>query len=81
MRKQKNKNRLTRSEALAFKKRWEVANAFEKEELGILSKDEKLGKLAMLMTSAKEFDWTKALEAEANEVRDRWNELRKAYHA
>jgi len=81
MKKLKKKNRLMRSEALAFKKRWEVANAFEKEELRVLSYDEKLEQLIMLIASAKEFDWTKGLEAEANEVRDRWNKLRKAYHA
>jgi hypothetical protein len=81
MKKLKRKNRLTKSEALAFKRHWGVANAFEKEELRVLSYDEKLEQLIMLIASAKEFDWTKALEAEANEVRDRWNELRKVYHA
>jgi len=81
MKKVKRKNRLTKSEALAFKRRWRFANAFEKEELRLLSYDEKLEQLIMLTASAKEFDWIKSLEAEANEVRDRWNELRKVYHA
>jgi hypothetical protein len=81
MKKLRTKNRLSRSEAVAFKKHWEVANAFEKEELRVLSYDEKLEQLIMLIASAKEFHRTKALKAEANEVRDRWNELRKAYHA
>jgi hypothetical protein len=81
MKKLRTKKQISKSEALAFKKRWEVANAFVKEELRVLSYDEKLEQLIMLMASANEFDWTKALEAETNEVRDRWNKLRKAYHA
>jgi len=81
MKKLKTKGQISKSEALAFKKRWKVANAFEKEELCALSYDEKLDQLLMLVASAKEFDWTKELETEANEVRDRWNKLRRAYHA
>lgn len=77
----KRKNRLTKSEALAFKKCWRTANAFEKEERRVLSADEKLEQLTMLIASAKEFDWTKAPATEANEIWDRWNKLRKACHA
>lgn len=73
-------NRITRLEAQAFRKCWKTVNVFEKEELCNTSMDEKFGQLIMLMTSAKELGWTKALEGEANEVRDRWNELRRVYH-
>lgn len=80
MKKVKAKKRITKSEAMAFKKRWEIENAFEKEELRIISTDEKLEQLIMLMTSAKELGWTGVLEGETGEVRDRWNVLRKVYH-
>ena len=80
MKKLRTKKRITKSEAMAFRKRWEIVNAVEKEELRNISADEKLGQLIILMTSAKELGWTKALEIEANEVRDRWNVLRKVYH-
>ena len=72
---------ITKADALAFKKRWEMVNAFEKKGLRALSANEKLGQLAMLMALAKELDWTEALEREASKVRNRWNKLRKAYHA
>ena len=73
-------NRISKSEARAFRKRWKIVNAAEKEELCNTPEDEKLEQLMILMTSAKELGWTKKLEIEADEVRNRWNELRKVYH-
>ncbi len=81
MRKLVARNRITRSEAQAFRKRWKIANAAEREELCNIPEDEKLKQLATLMRIAKDLGWTKAPEVEVNEVRDRWNKLRKAYHA
>ena len=73
-------NRISKSEARAFRKRWKIVNAAEKEELCNTPEDEELEQLMILMTSAKELGWTKKLEVEADEVRNRWNELRKVYH-
>lgn len=80
MRKLKTKKQISKSEAQAFRKRWEIVNTFEKEELRLISANEKIGQLMTLMASAKELGWTEVLEMEANVVRDRWNELRKVYH-
>lgn len=74
------KNRITESEARAFRKRWKIVNTFEKEELRATSMDKKIEQLIILMDLTKELGWTMALEVEANEVRDRWNKLRKVYH-
>lgn len=74
------KNRIKKSEAQAFRKRWKIVNTFEKEELCATSMDEKLEQLMVLMNLAKELGWTIALEVEAIAVRDRWNKLRKVYH-
>jgi len=81
MKKPKTKIQITRSEAVSFRKRWEIVNTFEKEELRALSVDEKLGQLAMLMALAKELEWTVATDIEVSATRDRWNKLREAYHA
>ena len=81
MKKLNTRRQITKADAVAFRKRWKMVNAIQEEELRALSADEKLGQLAMLMTLAKELDWTEPLEGEASKVRNRWNELRKAYHA
>ncbi len=80
MKKPNTPSRITEAEAVAFKKRWELVNAFEKKGLRSLSANEKLVQLATLMALAKELGWTEALEREASKVRNRWNKLRKAYH-
>jgi hypothetical protein len=81
MKRPKIRNSIAKADAVAFRKRWEMVNAIQEEELRGLSADEKLAQLSMLMTLAKELDWTESLEIEASEVRNRWNKLRKAYHA
>ena len=81
MKKPQTKIQITRSEAVSFMKRWEIVNTFQKEELRVLSVDEKLGQLAMLMALAKELEWTVATDIEVSTTRDRWNKLREAYHA
>jgi hypothetical protein len=74
------KNRLTKSEALAFKMRWEMINDAERKELRRTSSVEKFSQLAALMSSVKEIGWAKGLRAEEKEVRKRWNKLRRHYH-
>lgn len=73
------KNRITKSEALAFKMRWDIINDAERKELRNTSLIEKLSQLAALMSSVGEIGWTKALTAEDKEVRNRWNKLRRRY--
>ncbi len=73
------KNRITKSEALAFRKRWNMINDAERKELRNTSLIEKIRQLAALMSSVKEMGWTKALTAENKEVRNRWNKLRRYY--
>ncbi len=80
MKRSNTRSPIRKSDAVAFRRRWEMVNAFEEEELRALSVDEKLAQLAMLMRLARELDWTETLEREASKVRNRWNKLRKAYH-
>ena len=74
------KNRITKSEARAFRKRWKILNDAEREELRITPIDKKLEQLAKLIASAKQIGWTKLLAEEEDEVRIRWNKLRNSYH-
>ncbi|HEY9072817.1 MAG TPA: helix-turn-helix domain-containing protein [Desulfobaccales bacterium] len=74
-------NRLTRGEALAFRKRWETVNAAEGEELATTPVSQKFRQLAALLISAKKLGWTEALGAEEDRVRERWSKLREVCHA
>lgn len=74
------KNRIAKSEALAFKMRWEMINDAEREELRHTSLVRKFSQLVALMSSVEELGWAKALTAEDKEVRERWNKLRRYYH-
>jgi len=74
------KNRITKSEARAFRTRWEIVNNAERQELRNIPVIEKFRQLVALMSSVEELGWTKALAAEEKEVRERWNKLRKYYH-
>jgi hypothetical protein len=67
---------LTRSEARAFRARWELVNVAEQREVQSTPLDHKLRQLAALMASADAMGWTDALASEEAEVRDRWNRLR-----
>ena len=77
----KGNKQLTKEEADAFKKRWEVVNTAEIEELRRTPISKKMQQLASLMLSVKELDWHKALSEGESELRERWNRLRMAYHA
>lgn len=72
------KKRITKSEAIAFRKRWKILNDAEREELRISPIDKKIEQLAKLIASAKQIGWTRLLAEEENEVRIRWNKLRKS---
>jgi putative transcriptional regulator len=71
---------MSRGEAQAFKRRWEIVNMAEKDELAATPLVHKFHQLAALMTSAGILGWTGNRETEAAQVRDRWARLRKAYN-
>ncbi len=68
---------MTKSEARAFQARWAAVNLAERRELQATSMEQKAKQLAALMASVEGLGWKEALAAEENEVRERWNELRK----
>ncbi len=78
---EKNKKQLTKDEADAFRKRWEIVHTAEIEELRRTPLSKKMQQLSSLMLSVKELDWHKALSEGESELRERWNRLRMAYHA
>lgn len=71
---------MTKEEALAYKMRWEAVNAFEREELRNTPVHIKLQQLAALMSSVKVLGWHSALSEGEDELRARWNHLRKLYN-
>jgi hypothetical protein len=73
--------KISKSEAKAFKNRWERVNAAQRHELRQTSLLKKILHLAALMASVKAMRWDKALSKEVTSVRNRWKRLRKAYHA
>lgn len=73
------KDRLTKSEAIAFKMRWEMINYAERNELRDTSLVEKFNQLVALMSSVEDIGWTQGLCAGDKEVRERWNKLRRHY--
>ena len=72
---------LTQSEARQFRRRWELVEAAEREELRSTSPEQKLRQLAALMASVKALDWDAALQADEQAVRSRWMRLREALRA
>lgn len=70
---------MTRADARSFRRRWELVNRAEAEELRSTPPEVKLRQLAAFMASAEAFGWTAALAGEAEEVRRRWQRLKEAY--
>lgn len=73
------KRRLTRAEARGFAARWQRVHAAERDELRATPVAVKLRQLAALMASVDQLGWSEALAAGEEEVRERWQRLRKAY--
>lgn len=73
--------RITKEEALEYKRRWEAVNEAEILELRKTTVPQRLQQLLTLMASGKVFIvQPDTLHAEEIEVRRRWNRLRKAYN-
>jgi len=73
------KRRMTRAEARAFVERWQRVNAAEIEELQRTPISLKVKQLGAMRRMAQQLGWFEGLAAGEEEVRDRWNRLRKAY--
>ena len=73
-------NRITKEEALKFKKRWEMVNEAERQELRKTTAKQKLQQLAVLMDWVDDFRWGSALKAEEIEVREVWIKLKRLCH-
>jgi hypothetical protein len=65
-------------EILDFKKRWALVNAAEIQELRSMPLAEKARQTAALMESARSLGWADRIDPQEEEIRDRWNALRKA---
>jgi putative transcriptional regulator len=72
--------RLTREEAQAYKRRWNIVNAAEREELASLPMAHKFRQVAALLASAGTLGWTEDRAAGENLVRERWSRLRKEHY-
>jgi hypothetical protein len=68
---------MTREEAQAWQKRWELVNKAEREELRRTPMEQKLRQLAAMMAAARELGWTEKMAEEEGEVRERWMRLRR----
>lgn len=75
----KSSARMTRRQVADFLRRWRLVNEFEREELRRTTVTKKLRQLAAMMALARGMKWTRALAAEEQEVRERWQRLRRAY--
>ena len=73
--------RMKKSEALAFRKRWEILAKAECQELRATPMAHKLRQLASLMPLAQKLRWSKTFKTEEKEVRRRWIRLRRAHRA
>jgi hypothetical protein len=67
---------LTRAEARAFRRRWQLVNAREVEELRNTDLDVKWRQFNTLLAWAQQLGWTEALREGDEEVRQRWVRLR-----
>ncbi len=74
------KIKITKEEALAFRKRWEIVNDAELQELRGTPAAQKLRQLTTLMGWVKDFGWGEALKNEESEVRRRWIKLKRLCH-
>jgi hypothetical protein len=69
---------LTKTEARAFRLRWQLANAREEAELRSTGLEERWQQFNILLAWAHQFGWAAALSEGEEEVRQRWGRLRKA---
>jgi hypothetical protein len=71
------KRRISQAEAQAFRARWHLVTAAEREELRSTPIVHKFRQLAALMASARMLGETTDHGEEEAEIRSRWNRLRR----
>jgi len=67
---------MTPEQARAYKRRYELVEAFEREELRRTPVETKFRQLCALAASVDAMGWREALEAGDDEVRRRWQRIR-----
>ncbi len=72
---------LTREEALAFQARWRAVNERQREELRLMTAEQKMRQLDVLFQFADSMGWRPALAEEDWREHELWNELRKKLNA
>lgn len=70
---------MTQAEGVAFKARWAMVEAAERDELRATPMDKKVRQLAALMASVEKLGWDQALADEEHMAREQWRRLRGAY--
>ena len=70
---------MSKAEARAFRKRWQLVNAREEEELRTTSLELRLEQFNTLLNWARQFGWESILREGEEEVRQRWGRLRKGH--
>ena len=75
------KLKITKEQANAYKKRWELINKAEIQELRNATFTQKMHQIQSLMASINTIDgWSNTLSKDEDIVRERWNKLRKVYN-
>jgi putative transcriptional regulator len=77
---QVSSGRLTKNEARAFKQRWAVVNAAERQELAATPVAQKFRQSEALLASARLLGWTKPPAEDEGEVWERWTRLRRLFY-
>jgi hypothetical protein len=75
----KRTTRLTREQAESYMVRWEPVRLIELEELRATPPAEKFRQLAGLVAFGRTLGWILPDRSDDQEVRDRWQQLRRAY--
>lgn len=73
------KSQITKDEALAFRRRWQLVNLAEREELRTTPAEVKWRQFVTLMAFAREMGWDRLTESEDTSGRANWRKLRLAY--
>ncbi len=73
------KNQITKAEARAFQKRWDLVNAEEIKQLRRTPMARKLQQLNALFACGEYFGWREPHSNGAEEVRKTWMKLRQFY--
>jgi len=71
---------MNKADVQAWRRRWRLVNAFEKQELRATTVETKFRQLAAMMQTALVLNWETSTEAELKALRQRWIRLKRARH-